>query len=325
MSEQKQYKGPDYQAIAEERKRNFISRSVAAMGGAVAGILTGRHLLKESHRNYIAGRLETRDWTGDDIDTVFKNIVNGKADNYTGEVFREDKLDVQAQHWLSERAKGRMPRVPAQHIGDNKAFDAYQHFCQENPSFIEERVQLFKKELAKLAADKQERLNALHERFLSEPATYRAALGNIKDDTGLLGTERNALIDSLIKKSLTNGEHFAEFCSRDKDIHQNFLYFAEQAKKKIVDIPIFDEMRKSGKEAGHMGLGMRHAHDREKIVAFSLVSAVAAAIVVNKAVNKYLHRNDGRNREEDSSSHQADILAQRRAGAAQQQMAGGRG
>jgi len=72
MEKPEQAQTIDLEVKAEQRKDNFIARTVAAVSGAVSGVLSFKALRKDAVRKYLERRLNNRDWINGALDEAGK-------------------------------------------------------------------------------------------------------------------------------------------------------------------------------------------------------------------------------------------------------------
>lgn len=335
--EQKTSEVVDYGAQMETRRRNFVSRAVGAAVGGVAGVAVGMKQLKNSLRQYLNDRLHTRDWINGHaryeesaaeggaqshpittrLREVLDNIRDGKANTSSGAPTTEENLKAWAQDYLS----GKTDALPGTSVGDRRANAAYRDLITHNSALVDKCIDDFGKRATELKAVHDTKMASLEKSFFkASPSACWDEVAKIEKDFARRGNvkEREAAIDDLAKKNNDSGlfkgsvhKFFEEF---DKT-RENLNHYTNEAKKELVDKPIFDEMMKHGTQPGRMGLGFRHAHNKGEIFAFAAGATVAGVVVAHAATKKFLARNDRKHQKIDS--YQENVMQQREAQASQ--------
>lgn len=324
----------DYGAQMETRRRNFVARAVGAAVGGVAGVAVGMRLLKTSLRQYLNDRLHTRDWINGHaryedsaadaaahpqqpitarLREVLDNIRDGKADTSSGAPTTEKNLRAWAEDYLA----GKTDALPGTSVGDRSANAAYRSLVTHNRDLVEECIEAFGKKATELKANHDGRMGALEKEFFkAAPTTCWAEVAKIEKDFARGGDvkAREVAIDALAESNKNTGlfkGSVHKFFEKFDRIRENLNHYTNEAKKELVDKPIFDEMMKHGTEPGRMGLGFRHAHNKGEIFAFAAGATVAGVVVAHAATKKFLARND--HKLQKSDSYQGTVMQQREA------------
>lgn len=312
--QQSQSEPVDYSAQLETRRRNFLSRLAGAVVAAVSGVLTGQKLLDKSLHKYIDGRLDTRDWTNGNLQHVFNMLKEGNAQTISGAPTSDESL----HKWARDYLDGKTKAMPGTQVGNIHANAAYRDLIQHNPELIDKVTKNFAEKLKALTARHDSLLSSLEEKFFADPARCRAEINRINEAYKRNGNDK-ARIEALKElaerdknRELFKGDVF-KYMEEHDIIKANFYHYIHEAKKKLVDKPMFSEMIKSGTEPGRMGLGLRHAHDKEQIIAFSVVAATGMGVMANKLAKRFLARNDGKVDEAANDSQFQNAVIQRRA------------
>jgi hypothetical protein len=268
----------DYEAKAEQRKDNFIARTTAALSGVASGVLSFKIFQKRALRSYLDRRFNNRDWVngaldeagrpveGADITTrvkeIHQNVVDGKAQTLSGAPTTQASLS----NLKEQLASGELKVLPGTTVGDIRVNAAYRDLLTNNKSFVDKLVENFGKEADRLRKNYSGIIQSLEKKFFaantdsvreeiwSEVANINRAYNHTSDMEARIKSIRQLGKDkpNLFKGSV---EKFFEEYER---AHSNFIDYTHEAKKRHIEIPIFDEMMKPGNDGpGRMGLKLR--------------------------------------------------------------------
>lgn len=288
----------DYSAQLETRRRNFVQRLSGALAGGVVGVLVGAKKLHSSLRRYLHDRLHTRDWTNGMLERVFDDLRQGNANTISG-----------------ANVLGGVVSSGGTLIGDPKANAAYIDLIKNNPGLVNKVTEDFGKELDKLRKYQRGLLQKMEDKYFNTDKD--ACYGELeklrkllleKDGSQLHQQAVNALVETNKTSKMFKGG-VQDAVDEYLKIHSNFFHYSNEAKKKLVDGPMFEEMIKRGTAPGNMGLGFRHAHDKGEILAFGAVAAVAVGYVTHEIAKRILGRND--NKPKPKESFRTDVMNQR--------------
>lgn len=319
----------DYGAKAEKRHDNFIARAFAAVSGAVAGVTSFKIFQKKALREYLDRRFNNRDWINGALDDagrpvdgaditarvreIHQNVVDKKAETLSGAPTTQASLST----LRDQLEMGDIRVLPGTTVGDMAVNSAYRDLLTRNKPFVEKLVENFGKEADRIR-DKYKSLlagieakhftdqsSAVKDEIWADVARINKAYQHSSDMEARLSSIRKLGVEKkhLFKNS---AEKFFEEVGR---AHANFIDYTHEAKKKCIEIPIIDEMMKSGQEPGRMGLRLRQVHKNERVIALATVTAVAVGAVAYKAMRSYLQRND--KDDTDSLSFQDALSKQR--------------
>lgn len=154
----------DFTTHAEDRRRNFISGTGAAVAAATTFVVVKFYTLRDSLRTYVHERLHSRDYTNGNLDRVLKEMAAGKSDTYTGAPIRPKTIRAFAEGYLN----GEIDSMPGTLVGD-RAFNAGAgEMTRKNPPFLEKAKKAFLDRLDELKKVYDERVEVLKKKYYNE-------------------------------------------------------------------------------------------------------------------------------------------------------------